>query len=89
VTQFAWRHHARLLGNLGCTPALRGGEDNPYVTDNHNFILDCTFPDGIDDPAKLDKTLNNQPGIVGHGLFLNMANEVIVAGEDGIKVIRK
>lgn len=89
VTQFAWRHHVRWLAGLGCEPALRGGQDNPYITDNHNFIVDCTFPHGIDDPAELDKILNNQPGIVGHGLFLGMANEVIVAGEDGIKVIRK
>jgi len=89
VTQFAWRHHSRWLANLGCKAVLRGGEDDPYVTDNHNFILDCTFLDGIDDPAELDTILNNQPGIVGHGLFLNMADEVIVAGEDGIEVIRK
>jgi len=89
VTQFAWRHHSRWLVGLGCEPALRGGEDNPYVTDNHNFILDCTFPGGINDPAGLDRILNNQPGIVGHGLFLGMANEVIVAGEEGIEVIRK
>jgi ribose 5-phosphate isomerase A len=89
VTQFARRHHARWLESLGCKPVLRGGEENPYITDNHNFILDCTFPNGIDDPAELDRILNNQPGIVGNGLFLNMANEAIVAGENGIEVIKK
>ncbi len=89
VTQFAWRHHSRWLASLGCEPVLRGGKDTPYITDNHNFILDCTFPNGIDDPAELDTILNNQPGIVGHGLFLKMANEAIVAGGDGIEVIRK
>ncbi len=89
VTRFAWRHHARWLENLGCEPVLRGGEETPYLTDNHNYILDCTFPNGIDDPAELDRTLNNQPGIVGHGLFLNMADEAIVAGEDGMQVIKK
>jgi len=89
VTQFACRHHARWLASLGCEPVLRSSENNPYITDNHNFILDCTFPHGINDPAELDTILNNQPGIVGHGLFLNMANEAIVAGGDGIEVIRK
>jgi ribose 5-phosphate isomerase A len=89
VTQFAWQTHARWLKSLGCTPVLRGGEENPYITDNHNYILDCTFPNGIDDPPELDVVLNNHPGIVGHGLFLNMANEAIIAGEDGIQVIRK
>jgi len=89
VTQFAWRTHARWLDRLGCIPVLRGGEESPYLTDNHNYILDCTFPDGIDDPAELDFVLNNRPGIVGHGLFLNMADIAIVAGEDGIQVIEK
>jgi ribose 5-phosphate isomerase A len=89
VTQFAWQTHARWLESLGCTPVLRGGEESPYVTDNHNYLLECTFPNGIDDPAELDVVLNNHPGIVGHGLFLNMANEAIVAGEDGIQVIKK
>lgn len=89
VTQFAWLHHKRWLESLGCIPVLRGGKDNPYITDNHNYILDCTFPDGIDDPAELDRMLNNQPGILGNGLFLNMADEIIVAGEDGVEVIRK
>jgi ribose 5-phosphate isomerase A len=88
VTQFAWKAHAQWLASLGCTPVLRGGEENPYVTDNHNYILDCTFPDGIDDPAELDATLNNHPGIVGHGLFLGMATEAIIADEDGIQVIK-
>jgi ribose 5-phosphate isomerase A len=89
VTQFAWRAHARWLESLGCTPVLRGGEETPYVTDNHNYILECTFLNGIDDPAELDVVLNNHPGIIGHGLFLNMANEAIIAGEEGIQVMRK
>jgi ribose 5-phosphate isomerase A len=89
VTQFAWRHHSRWLESLGCQPVLRGGKEDPYITDNHNFILDCTFPHGINDPAELNMILNNQPGIVGHGLFLGMANEAIVAGANGLQVIKK
>ncbi|MBN1221130.1 MAG: ribose 5-phosphate isomerase A [Anaerolineae bacterium] len=89
ITQFAWKTHRRWLESLGCVPVLRGGEDNPYITDNNNYILDCTFPNGIDDPAEMDVILNNHPGIVGHGLFLNMAHESIVAGEVGIRVLRK
>jgi ribose 5-phosphate isomerase A len=89
VTQFAWGTHARWLESLGCTPVLRGSEEIPYISENHNYILDCTFPNGIDDPAELDAILNNHPGIVGHGLFLGMATEVITAGEDGIQVVKK
>ncbi len=88
VTQFGWRYLANWLAGLGCQPALRGGEDRPYVTDNGNYILDCTFPDGIDDPVQLATRLRDQPGIVEHGLFLGMANEAIVADRDGVRVIK-
>ncbi|MBN1994203.1 MAG: ribose 5-phosphate isomerase A [Anaerolineae bacterium] len=89
VLQFAWKAQAGWLASLGCTAVLRGSEKNPYVTNNHHYILDCTFPHGLDNPAELDVMLNNRPGLVGHGLFLNMATEAIIAGEDGIRVIRK
>ena len=39
VTQFAWKYQADWLKNLGCRPALRGGEAEPYVTDNGNYII--------------------------------------------------
>jgi ribose 5-phosphate isomerase A len=89
VVQFEWKATAQWLESLGCEPVLRGDSAAPYLTDNHNYILDCKFPHGINNPAQLDVTLNNRPGIVGHGLFLNMAHEAIVAGEDGIRVIKK
>ena len=89
VTQFSWQAHANWLESLGCEAVLRGGEDQPFVTDNYNYILDCTFPGGIDDPIELDAVLNNHPGIIGHGLFLGMATEAIVAGENGIEVFEK
>ncbi|MEM7284438.1 MAG: ribose 5-phosphate isomerase A [Pseudomonadota bacterium] len=87
VVQFSWRYQANWLATLGCTPTLRGGEAAPFVTDNGNYILDCTFPQGIDDPAGLARTLNERTGVVEHGLFLNMADEVIVAGETGLQFI--
>jgi ribose 5-phosphate isomerase A len=87
VVQFAWRYQARWLADLGCSPTLRGGEDDPYVTDNGNYILDCTFPNGIDQPAELDQLLKNRAGIVENGLFLGMATEVIVATTNGIRVL--
>jgi ribose 5-phosphate isomerase A len=86
VTQFAWRAHARWLERLGCTPALRGGDEAPYVTDNGNYIIDCTFPNGIDNPAELGATLRSRPGILEHGLFLGMADEVIVATPGGLQI---
>ena len=88
VTQFGWKVQARWLESLGCIPAIRGGKAAPYLTDNGNFILDCTFPNGIDDPAALSITLHGRVGVVEHGLFLGMATEVIIAEETGLRFIK-
>jgi ribose 5-phosphate isomerase A len=90
VTQFAWEVHARWLASLGCHAELRceaGGA--PYVTDNGNYIVHCTFPAGIPDPAALARTLIERPGIVEHGLFLGMATDVVVAGPNGIRLMAR
>ena len=89
VTQYGWRYQADWLVNqFTCQPIVRGGEDKPMVTDNGNYILDCTFPDGIHDPANLAATLKARTGVVEHGLFLGMAGEVIVAGAEGVRVMK-
>lgn len=89
VVQFCWKSTARWLESLGCKPVLRGGETQPYITDNTNYILDCHFPQGIDRPAELAVTLKSRPGVVEHGLFLGMASEAIVASGDGIMVMSR
>lgn len=89
VVQFCWKSTARWLESLGCTPVLRDGEAQPFITDNGNYILDCHFPHGIDHPAELAATLKNRPGVVEHGLFLGMAAEAIVATTDGITVMSR
>jgi ribose 5-phosphate isomerase A len=90
VTQFAWEVHVRWLAGLGCRAELRresGGA--PYVTDNHNYIIHCTFPAGIPDPAALARTLIERPGILEHGLFLEMATDVVVAGSQGVRLMAR
>jgi ribose 5-phosphate isomerase A len=89
IVQFCWKATARWLASLDCTPALRGGESQPFITDSGNYILDCAFPHGIDHPSELAATLKSRPGVVEHGLFLGMAAEAIVATPDGIKVMRR
>jgi len=89
VTKFGWRHQARWLAeHIGCNPVLRGGETQPVVTDNSNYILDCHFPNGISNPAELAAVLRNRTGVVEHGLFLDMADEAIVATAEGVHVIK-
>ena len=90
VVPFAWEVHARWLSTLGCRAELRRNPDgSPYVTDNHNFIVHCTFPQGIADPYVLDRVLHTRPGIVEHGLFLGIASEVVVAGTEGVRVLKR
>jgi ribose 5-phosphate isomerase A len=88
VLQFGWTHVQRSLTNLGFTPILRlAATKRPFITDQNNFILDCSFSNGISDPKKLDRTLNDLTGVVEHGLFLGMANRVVVASANGVEVL--
>ena len=87
VVQFSWKYTANWLAKLGCTPEIRGSEESPFITDNGNYILHCHFPSGIDDPQMLNVRLCAQPGVVENGLFLGMANQVIVATENGLEFL--
>lgn len=85
IARFGWRYQARWLETLDCVPVLRGGEEQPYVTDNGNYILDCSFPGGIGEPEDIAAILQARVGVVEHGLFLGMASEVFVASPNGVK----
>lgn len=85
VVQFAHEAHEGFLRALGATPALRRSGDAVFVTDNGNYIYDCRFPDGIDDPAALDRTLRRRAGVVETGLFVGMAHVAIVADEQRVE----
>ena len=84
VVRFGHLRTAARLRDLGVVPALRGGIDAPFVTDNGHYVYDCALPDGID-PAALDGALHAVPGVVEHGLFLGMAHGVYVAGPHGVE----
>lgn len=86
VVPFAWEAHLPVLEALGGRPVLRTEKGEPVVTDNGNLLLDVHFPDGIADPEALEAALLPRAGIVDTGLFLGMAAEAILAGEDGIRV---
>lgn len=75
---------------LGAEPSLRRtptGE--PVVTDGGNWIYDCRFPEGIEDPAGLEVTLNCRPGVIDNGLFIGMADHVVLAAEGGTRVLSR
>jgi ribose 5-phosphate isomerase A len=67
------------IEKLGGKPELRMGvkKDGPVITDQGNMVLDVTFG-AIDNPAELEKTLNNIPGVLENGLFVGVADVVLV-----------
>jgi ribose 5-phosphate isomerase A len=72
------------LGELGFTPSLRADHDGrPYVTDEGNFILDCS---GLllESPDAVAPEIDSIVGVVEHGLFLHMADLAVIAGENQV-----
>lgn len=69
----------RAIEQLGGKPELRMGvkKDGPVITDQGNMVLDVTF-DNITDPADLEKTLNNIPGVLENGLFVGVTDLVLI-----------
>jgi ribose 5-phosphate isomerase A len=73
---------------LGGSPHLRAKPDgSPYITDNGNEILDCSFGK-ITDPPALALSLSNVPGIVEHGLFIGLASVALVGRGDRVEELR-
>lgn len=83
VAPAQWKAVSAALQKLGGVPTLRGGDAAPYVTDNKNYIVDVKWPKGIDNPKQLARTLDGLAGVKAHGLFLGMAEAVVVAKADG------
>ncbi len=81
----------RAIEKLGGKPELRMGvkKAGPVVTDQGNLVIDVKY-DAIDNPAELEKNLNNIPGVLENGLFVGVAN-IILVGEikDGQPNVRE
>jgi ribose 5-phosphate isomerase A len=89
VAKFSHEAAQRYLKSLGCVPTLRQGQDGqPYLTDNGNYIYDCKFS-RIDEPRVLEENLAHRAGIVETGLFLDMADVVLLAGIDGVETLKR
>ncbi len=88
ILRFAHEATINKLNKLGCACKIRIRHDQPFVTDNGNLIVDCRFQT-IEDPGKLESAINAIPGVVDNGLFVGMADKVIVATSDGIKILEK
>ncbi|GGP07089.1 ribose-5-phosphate isomerase RpiA [Oceanobacillus neutriphilus] len=88
ILPFAWERTAYEIEKLGCTPVLRLKDGETLITDNGNYIVDCPF-EKIKDPAGLDRKLQSIVGVVETGLFIDMADTVIIGGSEGISIKEK
>jgi len=89
VLPYGWRSQARYLESLGAEVNVRrrpGGRE--CRTDQDNMILDCRFGP-IADPEGLAERLEARAGLLEHGLFLNLAQDVIVAGPEGVRHLKR
>ena len=82
VLDFGWQAQARFLSALGAQVVVRQG----MRTDQGNMILDCRFG-AIADAPDLAGKLDARAGIVAHGLFLALAQEAVIAGVNGVRVL--
>jgi len=85
VIPFGAESQRLFLEQLGGRPVLRTKADGtPFLTDEGNIIYDCAFGP-IADPEELAAELRARTGIVEHGLFLGMTDDLIIGTPDGIR----
>jgi ribose 5-phosphate isomerase A len=83
VIPFGWKQVQRQIKETYHVDAtLRIQDDQPFVSDHGHYILDCRFQQ-IEHPDILTYELNAIPGLVDNGLFVNMADLVLVGYADG------
>ncbi len=80
VLPSAWQLVQKKIESLGAEASLRMAKKKagPIVTDQGNLVLDVIFGNGIENPEALEKQLNNLPGVLENGLFVNLTDEVLV-----------
>lgn len=86
VVRWGWESHVRFMAGWGAEAVLRTGPDGVQrESDNGQLLLDCHFPDGIEDPTGLEAALAGRAGVVETGLFLGLADEALIASEEGVR----
>ncbi|NIP39488.1 MAG: ribose 5-phosphate isomerase A [Candidatus Dadabacteria bacterium] len=89
IMEFAYSPIAKYIEGLGAKVNLRKNQDRKiFKTDQGNIIIDCNFGQ-IENVAELDQALNIKAGIVEHGLFIGIADEVIVGRADTVEHLTK
>ncbi len=90
VVTFECDSHLKWFEALGADPKVRRDENGEvYLTDNGHVIVDCYFVKGIVEAGELESRLAGRAGVVESGLFLDMADEVVVAGAGGVRRVMR
>ena len=87
VLPSAWKQVQKTLEKMGGSSSLRMAQKKagPVVTDQGNLVIDVTFEHGIDHPNEIESKINNIPGVLENGLFVNLADQVLVGKiKDGV-----
>ncbi|WP_059103022.1 ribose-5-phosphate isomerase RpiA [Shouchella shacheensis] len=84
VLPFGWEQTAARISVLGGEPVLRHKDGEVFISDNSNYILDCSFGT-ITDSEKLHRLLKQLVGVVETGLFVGMSDVVLVATKAGVE----
>lgn len=88
VVPFGWTLHPPAMEALGGRPEVRrDASGEPLRTDNGHYLLDVSFPDGIEDPEAMDAALSRRPGVVETGFFFSLTREVVVSGASGVRIL--
>mmetsp|Transcript_33178 Transcript_33178/g.93951 ORF Transcript_33178/g.93951 Transcript_33178/m.93951 type:complete len:248 (-) Transcript_33178:235-978(-) len=90
IVQWCWKYQMQRIANLpevpGCDAKLRMQGEEPFLTDDKNFIVDLYFKEPIKDPAAAAQSIISLEGVVDHGFFLGMVDVCVVASSTGVIV---
>jgi ribose 5-phosphate isomerase A len=88
IVPFAYRQIFNRLKDLNLNPVIRRDGEDYFITDGMHYIIDL-FTEKIENPTELEKSLKLITGVIETGLFINIADMVIVGGEDSTEIILK
>jgi ribose 5-phosphate isomerase A len=88
VMKFGSNQLYKKLEKRGYNPKFRMNNEKFFLTDSNNYIIDL-HPGRIDQPERIDKELKSFPGVIETGLFINIADVVIVGHGDEHEVLKK
>lgn len=88
VIPFAARKLFRKFESMKLNPTLRKSNNKNFITDSGNFIIDCKIGE-IEDPQELERELKMIPGVVEVGLFIDVADYVIIGYYERTEILEK